>query len=291
MGHALKVYFIDYGNTETVGMNDIREAPDYVLAIPALSTKCVVCDCTPLSGVWTEEEKKKIKSMLHSGEFTCEIIGTSSSDINNEVYNVKLYNSDAPNTPIFVRPAPSSSQSLNPQQLSAGQEYEVYISYVESTRKFWVQLKKHENDLNSLMADIGACFAEDLPSTGDIVNPANGQVCAACFSDDGAFYRSIVKNVQVGLCTVFFVDYGNKEEKCTSELFTLPQALCKLPMQAVPCSYRVESPAIEDKLHKLAEDDGPSILKVVSGSSSSGYVVEINSIEEMLNLSRTPGRP
>ncbi|XP_045158547.2 uncharacterized protein LOC123524421 isoform X3 [Mercenaria mercenaria] len=286
LGHSLKVFFIDYGNTEIVKMTDMRAAPDYVLAIPALSTKCVVSDCTPLSGVWTDEEKKKIETMLHSGEFTCEIMGTDNSDANNEVYTVKLYNNDAPNTPIFVRPAPSSSQSLKLQNLSIGLEYEVYVAYVESARKFWVQLKSHETDLNSLMADIGACFAEDLPSTGDIVNPTNGQVCAACFSDDGAFYRGIVKNVQGGSCSVFFVDYGNKEEKRTSELFTLPQALCMLPMQAVPCSYKVESQAIEDKLHKLAEDDGPSVLKVLSGSANSGYVVEIKSVEKILNMSK-----
>lgn len=288
LGHSLKVFFIDYGNTETVKMNDIRKAPEYVLAIPALSTKCVVSDCTPLSGVWTEEEKKKIETMLHSGEFTCEIIGTDNSDVNNEVYTVKLYNNDAPNTPIFVRPAAGSSQSLKPQSLSVGQEYEGYISYVESARKFWIQLKTQENELNSLMADIGACFAEDLPSTGDIVSPSDGQVCAACFSDDGAFYRGIVKNIQGGSCTVFFVDYGNKEDKRTSELFTLPQALCKLPVQAVPCAYHVESPAIEDKIHKLAEEDSPSLVKVVSGNCNTGYVVEISSVEQMLKTSKTP---
>lgn len=285
LGHSLKVFFIDYGNTETVKMNDIRSAPDYVLAIPALSTKCIVSDCTPLSDVWAEEEKKKIETMLHSGEFNCEII---ECDVNKEVYKVKLYSNDASNTPIFVRPAPSSRLSITPQNLTVGQDYEVYVSYVESNQKFWVQLKKHENDLNSLMSDISACFAEDLPSTGDIVNPTEGQVCAACFSDDGAFYRSIVKNIQGSSCTVFFLDYGNKEEKRTSELFTLPQALCQLPIQAVQCSYKVESPAVEDKLHDLAEDEGPSVLKVLSGNSKSGYVVELNSVEQTLNVPNKP---
>jgi hypothetical protein len=219
--------------------------------------------------------------MLHSGEFICEIM---ESDVNTEVYRVKLYSNDASNTPIFVRPAPSSSLSIKSQNLKVGQDYEVYVSYVESSRKFWVQLKSHENDLNSLMSDISACFAEDLPSTGDIVNPTEGQVCAACFSDDGAFYRSIVQNIQGSNCTVFFLDYGNNEEKRTSELFTLPQALCQLPVQAVQCSYKVDSQAIDDKLHDLAEDEGPSVLKVLSGNTKTGYVVEINSIEQILNV-------
>ncbi|KAL4236389.1 Tudor domain [Mactra antiquata] len=279
---SVRVYFIDYGNTEVVSLNNIREAPEYVLAIPALSTKCVVSDCTPLGSEWTDVEKKKIETMLHSGEFTCEIIGTSGGDVNNETYIVKLYSDAAPDTPLFVRPASSSSLSLKPHSLSLGQMYEVYISYVESAKKFWIQLKSEENELNSLMTDIAACFAEDLPSTGDIVNPVNGQVCAACFSDDGAFYRGIVQNVKNGKCTVFFVDYGNHEEKSTSELFTLPQALCNLPRQAIQCAYKSDSSIVEDKLHELSELESPSSAKIISGSANSGYVIEMSTIDQKL---------
>ena len=281
-GNTLKVFFIDYGNTEKVSMNNVREAPEYVLAIPALSTKCIVHDCTPLSGVWTNEEKKKVETMLHSGEFSCEVISIDNSDVNNEVCVVKLCTLDAPNTPLFVRPAAGKSQSLKLQMLSVGQPNEVFVSYVDTAKKFWVQLKHQENELVSLMNDVSACFAEDLPSTGDIVNPVNGQLCAACFSDDGTFYRGLVQNVKGDSCVVFFVDYGNNEKKMTSELFTLPQALCNLPSQAILCAYKGDGKTVEDKVHDLVNEESPSVLRVISGNQTTGYIVEIDAIEKSL---------
>lgn len=288
-GKSVKVFFIDYGNTETVALENVRVAPDYVLSIPALSTKCVVVDCTPLGGEWSEDEKKKVNMMLHSVELTCEMISIDKTDPNNEVLHVKLYTSDTPNTPIFVRPATGKSQTLQQQKLLIGRDYEVFVSYVDNAKKFWVQLKIQENELHSLMTDIGACFAEDLPTTGDIVNPVNGQVCVACFSDDGAFYRGIVQNIQGDSCEVFFVDYGNKEKKLTSELFTLPQALCSLPAQAILCSYKGDVSLVEDKLHELVGEEGPSILRAVSGSQNTGYIVEIDDIEKSLGRAVSHG--
>ncbi|XP_052256501.1 uncharacterized protein LOC127861849 isoform X4 [Dreissena polymorpha] len=280
-GQSVVVFFIDYGNTETVPINNVREAPEYVLSIPALSTNCIVSDCTPLSGEsWSPEEKKKYESLLISGEFNCEVIDKIGHDVNHEIYKVKLFNIDDPNTPLFVRPASGASQSLKYASLNNSSENEVFISFVESSQKFYVQLKNQEDELHSLMNDVGACFAEDLPSTGDIVNPVNGQVCAACFSEDGAFYRGIVRDIKGDWCNVFFVDYGNSEKKSIKELFTLPQALCKLPAQAVLCSYKGGSGNIEDDLHDLSAAEKPLVLRVLSGNQNSGYVVTMDKIEE-----------
>ncbi|XP_052774771.1 uncharacterized protein LOC128213245 isoform X2 [Mya arenaria] len=290
-GQSITVFFIDYGNTENVQLNNVRKAPDYVLSIPALSTKCVINDCTPLSGVWSADEKKKMESMLHSAEFNCEVVDVNQADVNNVVHVVKLYNLDAPNTPIFVRPAAGGSQTIKYQTLKSGETHQVFMAFVESSKKFYVQLKNQESELNSLMNDIGACFAEDLPSTGDIVNPGNGQVCAACFSEDGAFYRGIVKDIQGDSCTVFFVDYGNSEKKSTSELFTLPQALCKLPAQAIPCQYKSISDDVEDALHNLTNDDKPSMLMVISGNTERGYVVEIEAVEKLFGRTLSSQTP
>jgi len=284
-GQSVTVFFIDYGNTETVHLSNIRKAPESVLCFPALSSKCVVKDCRPLTNAWTEEEKKKNESLLVSAEFSCEIVAITRPDANNMVYEVKLYTLDAPNTPVFVRPASGGSQTLNYQSFNPGQEVEVFLAYVESSKRFFVQLKSQENELNSLMYDISACFAEDLPMTGDIVNPVNGQVCAACFSEDGAFYRGVVKDIKGGRCTVHFVDYGNSEEKSTSELFTLPQALCKLPVQGVLCSYKSVPDSIENALHALTSAEKPSRMKIVSGNPSSGYVVELDAIEKQFGRS------
>ena len=292
-GQSVTVFFIDYGNTETVKIGNLRCASDFVLAIPALSTKCHVSDCIPLNEQsWTEEETKKIESMLHSQEFSAEIVSVDSS-ASMATCNVKLFKTDEPNVPVFLRKSASSSDlTIKIEELQVGQDYTVFVSFVESPQKFWIQLKDKEEDLNSLMSDIGACFAEDLPSTGDILNPAVNQICASCFSEDGSFYRAKVQNISGDSCKVFFVDYGNSENKSTSELFTLPQALSKLPVQAINCMYKsnVDMTLVKENLHKLEADGTTCVIKVLS-KSNSGYVVAIDSIEKIATQSQTTTQP
>ena len=288
-GTSVTVFFIDYGNTEVVDISNVRQANDFVLSMPALSTNCIVADCTPLGDCWSEEEKKKTETMLLNGEYNVQVLSVEAENTEHPVYTVKLYNLEDGSSPIFVRPASSSSLAIPVQILNVGQSYEVFLSYVESADKFWVQLKDQENDLNSLMADVAACFAEDLPSTGDLISPVKGQLCASCFSEDGAFYRSVVEDLRGDKCTVLFIDYGNYEEKSVSELFTLPQVLCKLPMQGIKCSYKADGndALISSTLEKYAATDSSYIMTVVAAVGHNQYAVQISSIEELL-VSKAP---
>ena len=286
-GNSVKVFFIDYGNTETVKVDNLRNASDFVLAIPPLTTKCQVTDCIPFFEQWTEEETKKIESMLHSQEFIAEIVQVDPAAPIASC-NVKLFKTDEPTVPVFLRKSSSSSDlTVKNEELQIGQDNLVFVSFVDSQQKFWVQLKQKEKELSSLMSDIGACFAEDLPSSGDIVKPVLNQICASCFSEDGSFYRAKVQSVSGDSCKVFFVDYGNSENKSASELFTLPQVLAQLPMQAIQCSYRPTSDAakIEDILHNLEAEGTSCVIKAVS-KASSGYVVQIDAVEKQLNTNQ-----
>ena len=286
-GNSVKVFFIDYGNTETVKVDNLRNASDFVLAIPPLTTKCQVADCIPFFEQWTEEETKKIESMLHSQEFIAEIVQVDPAAPIASC-NVKLFKTDELTVPVFLRKSSSSSDlTVKNEELQIGQDNSVFVSFVDSQQKFWVQLKQKEKELSSLMSDIGACFAEDLPSSGDIVKPVLNQICASCFSEDGSFYRAKVQSVSGDSCKVFFVDYGNSENKSASELFTLPQVLAQLPMQAIQCSYRPTSDAakIEDILHNLEAEGASCVIKAVS-KASSGYVVQIDAVEKQLNTNQ-----
>ena len=291
-GNSVTVFFIDYGNTETVKIDKLRNASDFVLAIPPLTTKCQIADCSSFFDKWTEEETKKIESMLHSQEFIAEIVDVDTS-ASIASCTVKLFKTDEPTVPVFLRKSSSSSDlTVKNEELQIGQDSSVFISFVDSPQKFWVQLKEKENELNSLMSDIGACFAEDLPSSGDIVKPALNQICASCFSEDGSFYRAKVQSVSGDTCKVFFVDYGNSENKSASELFTLPQVLAQLPMQAIQCTYRSTSDTakVEDILHTLETDGTPCAIKAVS-KSGLGYIVQIDAVEKQLNNNQTQNQP
>ncbi|KAK3602033.1 hypothetical protein CHS0354_015024 [Potamilus streckersoni] len=280
----LTVFFIDYGNSDTVSVDCARKIPEILLTTPPLATTCIVSGCTPSGSAWTDAEIEKHRKTLENNEFRAKIMSVNKSG-QETVLTIQLFQTDT-GLPIFYtkvsREANLQNTGIALQNLEIGNVYKVFISHVESASKFWVQLTEHEQELTSVMSDMAACFADDSPSSGDIVDPQPGQICALCYSEDGSFYRGMVKNVTNGSCTVIFIDYGNSETKPSDELFTLPQPLCKLPAQAVECSYHgsIDPSLIGSKLNELAAEESV-IMKVVS-KANDVYSVQIPSFEKYL---------
>ena len=67
------------------------------------------------------------------------------------------------------------------------------------------------------------------PLSLSIVFP--GQLCAARFSLDGGMYRARVSAVTEEVVSIFFIDYGDTEEKDMAELFMLPEELLQQSKQ------------------------------------------------------------
>ncbi|KAG7508685.1 hypothetical protein JOB18_021228 [Solea senegalensis] len=50
----IKVFFVDYGNTETIERNNIRFLPDKLKKLPRLALKCSLAGVRPTDGRWTQ---------------------------------------------------------------------------------------------------------------------------------------------------------------------------------------------------------------------------------------------
>ncbi|XP_005297429.2 tudor domain-containing protein 6 isoform X2 [Chrysemys picta bellii] len=129
-------------------------------------------------------------------------------------------------------------------QLKVGSTVQVIISYVESPGYFWCQLRRNNQELESLMAEI-----QDYCKTSAQPHCWASPVCLAKYSEDEKWYRALIIS---GECSteqveVIYVDYGNKELVSVKNLCSINANFLKLKAQAFRCSlYNLIQPNGQD---------------------------------------------
>ncbi|KAK1889516.1 Tudor domain containing 6 [Dissostichus eleginoides] len=86
----VKVFFVDYGNTEMVDRRNIRTLPDDFKKLPCLSLKCTLAGVRPKDGRWSQSACELFIKAVTDVELTVHV--TSRYD---DGYVVKLTNPDA----------------------------------------------------------------------------------------------------------------------------------------------------------------------------------------------------
>ncbi|XP_065922149.1 serine/threonine-protein kinase 31 isoform X2 [Magallana gigas] len=111
---------------------------------------------------------------------------------------------------------------LTPFLYSTGMKEIVMVTYVENPVTAWVQTVTEENtaQLTSIMEQLTQCCPAAPKVKG---TPQIGKVYAAMFSEDGEWYRCVVKQL-FGSETlkVQYIDYGNTEEIQATGLLEIP---------------------------------------------------------------------
>ncbi|XP_061180909.1 uncharacterized protein LOC133189557 [Saccostrea echinata] len=274
----LSIFFVDYGNTETVSADNIRKLPSLLKHVEPLATKCVFVDFSPARGQWTPEEEEAVRERLLNEEYMVEVIQKSPQG-----FSVRLHSPSANSI--------SSPSSMTLQNVNTNSCHQCYISYIESANKFWVQLQETENDLSNIMSQIAEYCTSSAEKLG---NPQMGEFCLAYYSEDEAPYRSQILTSTSDKCLVQFVDYGNSESKSHNELLSLPAKFMNFPIQGLRCCYkttRINPSKLEDKLQELSASDGVVKVKFLRKSNDE-HTIEIDEIEKMeshgsLNSSQT----
>ena len=110
-----------------------------------------------------------------------------------------------------------STSSANWKEIPARCE-EVVLSHVESKSEVWVQKVGREYELDQLLEELQIL----QPNLETVESPQVGDLVAATFSEDGEVYRAKVAFTGTSRSNVFFVDFGNGEEKDNEKLLQLP---------------------------------------------------------------------
>ncbi|XDV42759.1 hypothetical protein PO909_011372 [Leuciscus waleckii] len=129
---------------------------------------------------------------------------------------------------------------LPPRVIEPGTVSEVYISHINSLTSFFVQLAMDENTLFSLSELLNS----PQPSEKDERNAFSvqqGSLVKAMFSEDGSWYRAIVKDTtENGKIQVEFIDFGNEATVSPLEIRQLDDLLLLYPRFSIHCSCSVD---------------------------------------------------
>ena len=240
----VKVFFLDYGNEEVVGVQEMAKGHGKHFEIPPQASQYILGDMQAADNrEWTEAEVAGLNEQLVYGEF--EGIVLNGGTVGNPP-TVRLLKADksgetVATTLIAAGFGTRSSIGMEPPLpqtiLTPEQSYHVYVVFYESPLNFWIQLVERESVLNELQESIGS---EITDSSESVARIALGTVCIAKFrdaeSDFETYYRAVVTNILPDKrCTVLYVDYGNSETLSLNEVKVMPSRFRQLPSQAIQC--------------------------------------------------------
>ncbi|XP_071999815.1 tudor domain-containing protein 6 isoform X2 [Engystomops pustulosus] len=139
-----------------------------------------------------------------------------------------------------AKPPVVSLSDIPKRKISKGMKELVYLSHTNSVFDFHVQvaedtrLDEISDILNKEKSSLEALADEDI---------REGNVICAYFSDDGLYYRGLVREKsRRGMC-VEYIDYGNTSILSDCRNYRLPPKCCSIPVMAIHCSLQKPSTA------------------------------------------------
>ncbi|KAL0271030.1 UNVERIFIED_CONTAM: hypothetical protein PYX00_008272 [Menopon gallinae] len=226
-GQSVTVFYIDYGNVETVPVENVKNLDRTLYEQHAFAKKVSLnIDCDEdCVGEMTEklcgllENKEVVGFFAKVDDITyAELVldGTSVSD----TLNAKKINND------LFKPM------VKPEEDNA---IRVYISHVTSPNEFWVNEERICQELITFQEKIQNICAEGSPKKDVRV----GDIVGGIFTDQ-LWYRMKVLGIEDKIVDVQFIDYGNSLKIDTSEnvMIELPQDVVDVPVFAGYCSLK-----------------------------------------------------
>ncbi|XP_076320175.1 uncharacterized protein LOC143230461 [Tachypleus tridentatus] len=232
-GSVVAVQYIDYGNVDVVSVGDVRQIEEKHFPYHPQAVECFLADVVPSEsdGVWNQTSIVFFEEQMLMKEVVGIILGRlgESVVVRLPIACILVANGFA----IPHSNYRSGGDGLRAMPFDVTKQHQVYVSHVESTQKFYIQLVEKKSDLNSLMDALNELVAS-RNGLKPLYQFSLGTPCIA--RSDESYYRGVVCGVTGVKCKVFFVDFGNSETIRFPELFQLPWEFMTLPAQAIECS-------------------------------------------------------
>lgn len=249
------VLFVDYGQTETVSLYDLRRIFPEFLTLQGQAFRCSLLNpVDPTSAVneWSDEATARFHNFVVTAAsnfviLKCTIYAVMYSE-QKIVFNIvdleTPFESVCTSMINLVKSAPSKKASgpsfrldtyyYSTHNVKVGTEEQVTVTCVNKVGQFYCQLERNADvmqDLKIKVSDL-CCQLENvkLPSVF-------GTLCFAKYTD-GEWYRGQIKATKPAIL-VHFVDYGDTIEVNKSDLLPVPREasdVMTVPVQAVVCS-------------------------------------------------------
>lgn len=302
----VNVLFVDYGQTETVSLYDLRRIDPEFLTLHGQAFRCSLLN--PVNHMsahnqWSDKAITKFHDFLDAassnfGVLKCTIYSVMHSELK-IVFNIvdletpfqsasNLLANLARSPPLQTNGSPSfhwDSYCYSTHDIKVGSEEQVTVTYVKSVSQFFCHLERNADVMQSLRAKISSCCRQlenmKLPTVF-------GSLCFAKYSD-GEWYRGQIKCTKP-VILVNFVDYGETMEVDRSDVLPVPKEaanVMSVPVQAVMCCLSdIPSHVSEEANHWFKVDVTECKFRalIVAKEPEGTLVVELYSGQTQINL-------
>ncbi|XP_020289417.1 maternal protein tudor isoform X3 [Pseudomyrmex gracilis] len=243
MEDKCKLYYVDFGHTAVLSYSDIFQLPPEYINPKVLSIRFALSGLNELH--ITPELKEYFKQLVSRKLLVLHVRPPEGPPL---IQYGDLYDNGVNVKDILKRTFPKPNhQTVSPSftylrlpQLMKDTYDMVSVPYIESCKKFFVQLQSGLQSLDSISEALHK-YVKTAPSLRTL---KVGLPCAALYKSQ--WYRAEITNIDGNNIKVFYVDYGNEEELSVMSLRTIHPDLMKLPAQAIKCAL--------DGYETLAED-------------------------------------
>uniref|UniRef100_A0A8C5X195 Tudor domain containing 6 n=1 Tax=Malurus cyaneus samueli TaxID=2593467 RepID=A0A8C5X195_9PASS len=242
-----KVFFVDFGNTETIETDDLLLVPNDasdILLVPMQAIRCSVSDLSSVSkeaATWFKEAvlERRLKAIVVAKDSDNTLL-VELFDRNTQI-NTKLKELSLNSTGLcsYVHNETSCSrnadvnESIKTEGRCGTLKTLVYVSYVNDPQDFYVQLGSDEVQLNNIL--------ESLNNGKSVKDPCGqlfqvGDLISAVYSEDSRWYRAVVKEkTSHNLIRVHYIDYGDTSVISVDQARRLPKDLSSIPAMSIHC--------------------------------------------------------
>ncbi|KOC69222.1 Maternal protein tudor [Habropoda laboriosa] len=236
MENKCKLYYVDFGHTEVLPYTDIFQLPSHFISPKVLSIRFTLSGVHELNV--TDEMKRYFKQIVSGKLLVLHVRPPEGpplvqyGDLYDDGKNIKDILRQASPAPVTIAPITSSFAYQEPRKLSKNMEEIIHVSFVESCKKFFVQLDSSNESLELIMSNL-AEFCTTAP-TLNLAQLKIGLPCAALY--DNQWYRAQILAINADNIKVLYVDYGNEETVTLMSLRLIHDDLVKkLQAQAIKC--------------------------------------------------------
>uniref|UniRef100_A0A8C9SN33 Tudor domain containing 1 n=1 Tax=Scleropages formosus TaxID=113540 RepID=A0A8C9SN33_SCLFO len=263
------IFYMDFGNEETVTLDRVKPLPPGVDLLPQCATECRMAGVTPVTGHWSEECNIAVRQMVVGKKLTMTVVdildgGVCAVDIlltsGKELSSFLVEHGYAAMEPtgstegmltVVLEDLKSSggkeetAEASLPSPLihSLGDMFHAVVTHLESPDVVVCQKLENANVIQELQVNLHE-FCSRTPAKEDF-RPAPSSVCSSQFSEDSLWYRAKVLGYSSGdHVYVEYIDFGNTEEVDLSCLRPIPPVLLNIPIQAISCALSGVKPAL-----------------------------------------------
>ncbi|XP_040920947.1 tudor domain-containing 6 [Toxotes jaculatrix] len=296
------VLFVDYGQTETISMYDLRRICPEFLTLHGQAFRCSLLnpvDPTSAINEWNDEAIARFHNFVETAAsnfviLKCTIYAVMYSE-QKIVFNIvdleTPFESVCTSMVNLVKSVPHKKASgpsfrldtyyYSTHNVKTGTEEQITVTCVNSVSQFYCQLERNADVMKELKVKVNSLCHQlenvKLPA-------AFGTLCFARYTD-GHWYRGQIKATKPAIL-VHFVDYGDTIEVDKSDLLPVPREandIMSVPVQAVVCSLSdvpanvpsevnswFETSATESQFRALVvarEPDGKLLVELYHGNT------------------------